>query len=76
MNTPYTYAQKPCLYIATIEKANGLVNWLIENKKLERIGLIVLDELHFLSEDSHRCVHRFAIITNIGRIPFPTLDYA
>lgn len=46
--------QKKCLFIATIEKANGLVNWLIEQKKMQEFGMIVVDELQFLGDDSNR----------------------
>ena len=34
------------MYVATIEKANGLVNSLIEHGRLSSLGLIVVDEVH------------------------------
>lgn len=34
--------QKACLFVATIEKGNGLINWLIENKAMGRIGMLVV----------------------------------
>ena len=33
------------MYVATIEKANGLVNSLIEHGRLPSLGLIVVDEV-------------------------------
>lgn len=37
--------------ICTIEKANVLVNHLIEESRLNEIGCIVCDELHMLAEN-------------------------
>ncbi len=37
--------KKKVLYIATIEKGNGLVNSLIELEKMSRVGLVVVDEV-------------------------------
>uniref|UniRef100_A0A5K3F6N0 POLAc domain-containing protein n=1 Tax=Mesocestoides corti TaxID=53468 RepID=A0A5K3F6N0_MESCO len=39
--------------VCTIEKANNMVNRLIEDERLSDLGLVVVDELHLIS-DSHR----------------------
>eukprot|EP00741_Cyanophora_paradoxa_P004231 tig00000789_g4108.t1 len=42
------------LIVATIEKANIIVNHLIADETLDDLGLIVIDELHMLGEDPQR----------------------
>lgn len=39
--------------VCTIEKANSIVNKLLEQQKIDSIGLIVVDEIHLIS-DSNR----------------------
>ncbi|KAF8359664.1 polq-1, partial [Pristionchus pacificus] len=38
--------------VCTIEKANSLVNIYIQEKEMDRLGLIVIDELHMVTDSS------------------------
>lgn len=40
------------LAVCTIEKANSIVNRLLEQDKLNEIGMIVIDEIHLISDSS------------------------
>ncbi|KAL4233021.1 hypothetical protein ACF0H5_007707 [Mactra antiquata] len=39
--------------VCTIEKGNGLINRMLEDNKLDQLGIIVVDEMHLIG-DSHR----------------------
>ena len=45
---PRRRRKRQSLYVATIEKANTLVNSLIEHSRIDSLGLVVVDEVAFL----------------------------
>lgn len=42
---PRKRRKKKVVYVATIEKANGLVNSLTEEGRLDGVGLVIVDEV-------------------------------
>lgn len=50
--------------VATIEKGNSIINSLIEERRLQELGLVVIDEIHMLSEAGSG-MYRGAILESI-----------
>lgn len=47
---PRKRRRKNSIYVATIEKALGLINSLYETGRINEIGLVVVDELHLIGD--------------------------
>ncbi|XP_047478541.1 helicase POLQ-like isoform X2 [Penaeus chinensis] len=62
---PKAKRKKSVLYIATIEKASGLVNALLETDRMQELGLVVVDEVHMLAEPGGRGAMLESIITKL-----------
>ncbi len=54
----------PILGVATIEKGNSIINSLIEENRLQELALVVVDEIHMLSEAGNG-LHRGAIMESM-----------
>ena len=53
-------------YVATIEKANGLLNSFIEEGRIEEVGMLVVDEAHMIGEGGGRGALLEGIITKLN----------
>ena len=51
---PRQRKSKRVIYIATLEKAHGIANSLMELGRLQEIGLVVVDEVHIVGEVGKR----------------------
>ncbi|KOX69175.1 Helicase POLQ-like [Melipona quadrifasciata] len=62
---PKKRRKKNSIYMCTIEKALSLINSLIEENRLNEIGIMVIDELHLLGESGGRGATLEVLLTKI-----------
>ncbi|XP_069161547.1 helicase POLQ-like [Procambarus clarkii] len=62
---PKPRRKKRVIYVATIEKASGLVNALLETRRIEELGLVVVDEVHMLGENGGRGATLEGVLTKM-----------
>ncbi|VDN81909.1 unnamed protein product [Brugia pahangi] len=53
---PIKHRKRESVYVATIEKANLLINSLIEVDRIDEIGVLVVDELHMIGENTRGAI--------------------
>jgi len=52
---------KNTLFICTIEKANSLMNSLIEAGRLSEVGMVVADELHMIGDGPRGAIYEMIL---------------
>ncbi|XP_071523890.1 uncharacterized protein [Panulirus ornatus] len=62
---PKPRRKKHVIYVATIEKASGLLNALLETCRMKEVGLVVVDEVHMLAEIGGRGAVLEGILTKM-----------